>query len=150
MRSTPLPTGFGFPLGFATAIAVTLGTIAAGVTRQPGWSVFALAVVVAAAGVLSTPMAAAGTALVAWGLHDGFVLGRAGDLVFTSGSAVAAGVFAGVAGVLAMTRIPLPDKVKVPAPRRASPVVSVRSSGAGASPGMPAPPRGGPRTRSPW
>ncbi|HVV14705.1 hypothetical protein [Amycolatopsis sp.] len=151
MRDKPLPTGFGFPLGFAAAIAVTIGAVAAGATRQPGWSVAALVLVVAAAAVLSTPLAVLGTALVSWALHDGFVLGRGGDLVFTRDSALAAAVLAGTALLgAALARLSLLDNANVPAQRTGPPVLSGRSSGAGAYRGTPAPPRGGPPTRRPW
>lgn len=83
----PVPGGFGFALGFLAGIVATTVVVAAGATGHPGWSVAALAVAVAGVSGVTTPSAAIATAMVCWCLHDGFVLGRYGDLVFTAGSA---------------------------------------------------------------
>jgi hypothetical protein len=86
----PVSGGFGFPLGFAAGIVATTVAVAAGAAGHPGWSVAALAAAVAAVSAVTTLPAAVGTAAVCWFLHDGFVLGRHGDLVFTTASARAA------------------------------------------------------------
>jgi hypothetical protein len=78
--------GFGFALGFLVGIIVTMVAVAAGATGHPIWSVAALAVAVAGVSAVTTPLAAIGSAVVCWALHDGFVLGRHGDLVATVGS----------------------------------------------------------------
>jgi len=126
MRESPLPGGAGFALGFATSIVVTVAVVAAGATAHPVLSLAALAVTVAAVSAVSSPPAAAGTATVAWCLHDGFVLGRHGDLVGVTGSATAAVVLPAVA--LAATLIATTIRARhryheawvpvIPSPRR--------------------------------
>ncbi|MTD56229.1 hypothetical protein [Amycolatopsis pithecellobii] len=93
----PVSGRFGFPLGFAAGIGATILMVAAGATARPGWSVAMLVVVVAGIAALSTPAAAFGTAVLAWCLHDGFVLGRHGNLVFTPAAGAVAAIFAGAA-----------------------------------------------------
>jgi hypothetical protein len=75
-----IPGGFGFPLGAAFGIAATVLVVATGATSQPVLSVIAMVVVVNVIALISTGWAALGTAVVCWFLHDGFVLGRHGDL----------------------------------------------------------------------
>lgn len=88
--SPPVPGGFGFPLGFAAGILVTVVAVAAGATSHPSWSLIALAVAVAGVSAVSTASAALATTGVCWALHVGFVLGRRGDLVFNAMSRQAA------------------------------------------------------------
>jgi hypothetical protein len=115
----PVPGGFGFPLGFTVAIAVTVVAVAAGATGHPDWSVAALAVAVAGVAAVTTLAASAGTAVLCWCLQDGFVLGRGGDLVFTAGSARAGVILAltaaaavGLAALIRAMRAPERDAVK--------------------------------------
>ncbi|GLY67832.1 hypothetical protein [Amycolatopsis taiwanensis] len=116
----PVSGGFGFPLGFVVAIGVTIVAVAAGATAQPVRSVVLLALAVAVISAVTTLPAALATAAVSWGLHDSFVLGRTGGLVFNAGAAGAAVVLVGtavtvvaIAGtvrmVLARRRSTLPD-----------------------------------------
>jgi hypothetical protein len=93
---TWIDNGFGFPLGFAAAVAATVVSIGAGATRHHGYSLGMLVVVVAVVAAVTTMRAAMGTAAVAWALHAGFVLGRLGQLVFTPESAYAAMALAAV------------------------------------------------------
>lgn len=72
--------GFGFSLGAALGVAATAVVVAAGATSQPVLSVIAMVAVVNVIALVSTWRAALGTAVVCWFLHDGFVLGRHGDL----------------------------------------------------------------------
>lgn len=108
----PVPGGFGLPLGFTAGIFVTTVAVAAGATSRPGWSVAALAVTVAGVSAVTTPAAALGTAAVCWCVHDGFVLGRRGDLVFTAASAEAAALLIATAlavvALAALVRRPSP------------------------------------------
>jgi hypothetical protein len=120
--------GFGFPLGFATGTFVMVVAVAAGAAGHPGWSVAALAVAVAAVSAVTTFPAAVATAVVCWFLHDGFVLGRHGDLVFTTASEASAAILVAVAvaawAMATLARIerrrqgePVPPDI--PAPRQA-------------------------------
>ncbi|WP_435158757.1 hypothetical protein [Amycolatopsis sacchari] len=86
-----LPGGSGFPVGFVLVVVVATASVAAGATRHPLESLVALAV---AAGAVAEPAPAFGTAVFGWCVHDGFVLGRRGELVFTPDSATAAVVLA--------------------------------------------------------
>lgn len=124
----PVPGGFGFPLGFAAGIVATGLAVASGATGHPAWSVGLLALTVAVVSALTSTPAALGTALVCWCLHDGFVLGRRGDLVLTSASARAAAVLllAALAAVAIATAVRLRrlgqagrmvPVVRIPAPR---------------------------------
>jgi hypothetical protein len=92
-----VPGGFGFSLGFVAGIGVTLIAVAAGAAGHPLGAVVALMVAVAAVSAATTFFAAAGTALVCWCLADGFVIGRHGDLVFTSASLFSAVVLGSAA-----------------------------------------------------
>jgi hypothetical protein len=93
----PLPGGFGFPLGFVVGIVAVVIAVAAGAAGHPGLSVSLLASVVAGLSAVTTPSAGLATAAVCWFLHDGFVLGRRGELVFTPQSAQAAVVLVATA-----------------------------------------------------
>lgn len=92
-----LPGGFGFPLGVVAGTGAATVAVAAGATVHPAVSVAFLAIAVAAVSTVTVPSAALSTAVVCWALHDGFVLGRRGDLVFTGASAQAAVVLVSVA-----------------------------------------------------
>jgi hypothetical protein len=101
MTSTAFPSppkageGFGFPLGFCGAVAAALAAVAAGATGHHAYSLLALAAVVAVVAAKASLRAAFGTAAVAWGLQAGFVIGRAGQVVFDAESARDAAVFLG-------------------------------------------------------
>ncbi|WP_326564951.1 hypothetical protein VSH64_24190 [Amycolatopsis rhabdoformis] len=82
--------GFGFPFGCAAVVAVAIGADVAGATAHPLYALVPLALVVIAAAATTAPVAAAGIAAVAWALESGFVLGRAGALVFDPASGRAA------------------------------------------------------------
>jgi len=118
--------GFGFPVGCAAAVAAVILADLAGATVYPWYALVTLSAVVLAAAYRTSFSAAAGVAVVAWALHDGFVLGRAGALAFSPASAAAALVLttALAAGVVAkaVTRTP----VRIPAPRRPAPTLPVR------------------------
>ncbi|HWD02069.1 MAG TPA: hypothetical protein VG674_06410, partial [Amycolatopsis sp.] len=73
-----LTGGFGFPLGCASAVVAAIGADVARATTHPLYALVPLALVVLAAGVVTTPVASAGAAAVAGGLDAGFVLGRVG------------------------------------------------------------------------
>jgi hypothetical protein len=92
--------GFGFPLGFCGAVAAALVAVSAGATEHHAYSLIALAIVVAVVAAKATLRAAFGTAVVAWGLQAGFVIGRTGHVVFNAESARDAAVFL-AAGLLA-------------------------------------------------
>ena len=98
-----LAGGFGFPLGFAAATVVVLGSAALGAFAYPLAVLVALACVTAAVSAVTTLPAALGTAGVGWGLYTGFVIGHLGQLQLTGRSALAAVVLAlaalGVVGV---------------------------------------------------
>lgn len=93
----PVPGAFGFPLGFVATIGATLIAVAVGATGYPIRSVVLLAVAVAAVSAVTTLRAAVVTAVFGWGLHDGFVLGRQGDLVFTVNAGVALAILVATA-----------------------------------------------------
>jgi hypothetical protein len=93
----PISGGFGFPLGFAGSAAVTAGAIGAGAAEHHLYSLEALAVVLAAVSAVTTTGAALGSAVIAWALQDGFVLGREGQLVFSAEAAGAAAVLVVIA-----------------------------------------------------
>ncbi|NBH10271.1 hypothetical protein [Amycolatopsis sp. SID8362] len=111
--------GFGFPAGCVAAVVAVVLADVAGATRFPWFALVTLGLVVLLTAFRSTAAAAIGVAAVAWALHSGFVLGRAGELRFDAASAVAAGVL-GVTvlvGILARVR-PRRAPVRVPSPRR--------------------------------
>ncbi|HKS45693.1 MAG TPA: hypothetical protein VJT49_11385 [Amycolatopsis sp.] len=109
LPAPPVPGGFGFALGFVAGIAVTAVAVAAGAAGHPVWSLAALALAVAGVSALTTPLAALATALLAWCLQDGFVVGRHGDLVLAGGSVSSAAVllFTGLAAVVLATAVRL-------------------------------------------
>jgi hypothetical protein len=86
--------GFGFPFGCVAAVAAVIVADLTGATAHPWYALVTLGVVVALTAFWTSAGAVAGVAVVAWALHDGFVLGRAGELTFSHASAVAAVVFA--------------------------------------------------------
>jgi hypothetical protein len=86
--------GFGFPFGCVAAVAAVIVANLTGATAHPWYALVTLGAVVALTAFWTSAGAVAGVAVVAWALHDGFVLGRAGELVFDRASAVAAVVFA--------------------------------------------------------
>ncbi|MEQ0564306.1 hypothetical protein ABJI51_34955 [Amycolatopsis sp. NEAU-NG30] len=88
--------GFGFPFGCVAAVAATAAADLAGATAHPWYALVTLGAVVLAATFRTTFAAASGTTLIAWALHTGFVLGRAGELHFGPPSAVAAFVLTAV------------------------------------------------------
>jgi hypothetical protein len=79
----PVSSGFGFPLGFAGSVVGTAGAIGAGAAGHHLYSLAALALALAAVSAVTTTGAALGSAVIAWALQDGFVLGREGQLVFS-------------------------------------------------------------------
>lgn len=94
MRTDRLTGGFGFPIGCVGVVAAVIAADLAGATRHPWYSVATLGLVVLAMAGWTTVPAATGVALVGWALHSGFVLGRAGHLVFDGAAAQAAVVLA--------------------------------------------------------
>jgi len=101
LAGKPVVSGsVGYPLGFVAAVTVTVLAVAAHATSHPLWSVAALAVPTAAIAAVTTLPAALATAGVCWALHAGFVLGRHGDLQFSSASAAAAALLVAVAVVV--------------------------------------------------
>ncbi|HEX3650593.1 MAG TPA: hypothetical protein VHV49_19370 [Pseudonocardiaceae bacterium] len=87
---TSVPGSFGFPLGAALAVLVTIALVGDGGTGHPGWAVTALAASVAVLSVLTTPAAVLGTAALSWFLLEGFVVGREGQITLTAASMRAA------------------------------------------------------------
>ncbi|WP_020661259.1 hypothetical protein [Amycolatopsis benzoatilytica] len=90
-----LAGGFGFPLGCAATVAAAIAADLAGAAAHPGYSAAAVAVVVAAVAVITTPLAAAGVAVVGWAVLSGFDYGRSGDLLFDASTGWVALVLAG-------------------------------------------------------
>ncbi|WP_051385815.1 hypothetical protein [Actinokineospora inagensis] len=120
---TPVPGEFGFPLGVVVAVAAAFGAVAVGATGQPVVSVVAMVAVVDLVAVVSTARATLGTAVVCWCLHSGFVLGRAGELVFTGRAghdALVIGLCAAVGALFAsLARSAVADvAVEIPRPRQ--------------------------------
>lgn len=124
MRTDRLAGGFGFPIGCVGVVAAVIAADLAGATGHPWYSVIALGLVVLVMAGWTTGPAAAGVALVGWALHSGFVLGRAGHLMFdvpaaqaaaALGAALALGLLAG-----AVARYQRPVVLTVPARRAAS------------------------------
>lgn len=98
----PLISGwFGFPLGFVAGVVVTFAAVGVGATGFPVISLVLLLAVVNAIAVLSTPLAAAGTAAVCWAMHAEFVLGHHGELSFSGVAARDAGILLGSAVAMA-------------------------------------------------
>lgn len=104
----PVSGRFGYPLGFAAAIAVTEVTVAARGTEAPWVALFVLALTVAAVAAVTTLPAALAAAAFTWGLFAGFLIGRHGDLALTWPSAVGAVVLLAAAlvgcGLAALVR----------------------------------------------
>jgi hypothetical protein len=105
-----LAGGFGFPLGFATAILVALLSAAAGAFAHPVAVLVALTVATFGVSLTTTLPAALGTALVSWGVYTGFVLDSLGQLQLNGRSALAAVVLVlaalvAVAGVSARNHL---------------------------------------------
>jgi hypothetical protein len=71
--------------------------IGAGAAEHHLYSLAALAVVLAAISAVTTTGAALGSAVIAWALQDGFVLGREGQLVFSAEAASTAAVLVVIA-----------------------------------------------------
>jgi hypothetical protein len=125
-----LPGGIGFPLGAVAVVAATIVADLAGATAHPVYALVALVLVVLATAAVTTPAATAGTALVAWAVDTGFVLGRAGRLVFDAATGQAALVLAAatLAGLVAAATVraarrsvAVPRNALVPAPRAPEP-----------------------------
>jgi K+-sensing histidine kinase KdpD len=95
--------GFGFPFGCVAAVAAVIVADLAGATARPWYALVTLGAVVALTAFWTSTGAASGVAVVGWALHDGFVLGRFGELTFSPASATAAVVFA--AALLAGTAV---------------------------------------------
>lgn len=120
----PLDGDFGFPIGAAAGVVVTIIAVAAGATAHPWLGLSALAVVSAAMAAVTGLWASLATAAVCWALHAGFVLGRHGALVFDGRSGRSAVVLAAVTVLtFAMTSIvrnglPQWSRVDTPAPHR--------------------------------
>lgn len=83
-------------MGAVAGVLATIIAVAAGATAHPWLSLSVLAVVCAATAVITSLWASLATATVCWALHDGFVLGRYGDLVFDNRSGQAAVVLAAI------------------------------------------------------
>lgn len=77
-------------MGCVGVVAAVIAADLAGATRHPWYSVVLLGLVVLVMAGWTTVPAATGVALVGWALHSGFVLGRAGGLVFDKPAAQAA------------------------------------------------------------
>lgn len=89
MRMTRWPTppvrgDFGFPIGAAAGVLVTVALVVDGGTHHPALSTVAFAVAIAVLSVLTTPAAVLGTAVLCWFLEAGFVLGRQGEVRITA------------------------------------------------------------------
>ncbi len=139
MRTDKMAGGFGFPIGCVGVVAAVIAAELAGATGQPWYSVFTVGLVVLAIAAWTTAPAAAGVALVGWALHSGFVLGRAGRLVF-DGPAAQAAVVLGVAlllGLLGSAALRYQRPVSVPAPRRPTTVPARRAASAAMTRGRP-------------
>ncbi|WP_215546748.1 hypothetical protein [Amycolatopsis sp. CA-230715] len=121
-------SGFGFPVGFVATTAVIVAAIAAGATRYPLLALVPLTAVVVVVAALATARAAFGVAAFAWAAHSGFVLGRAGELVFGPRALTAAALLVAAAALTAAAGAvvrhlragrPLP---RIPAPRAPEPI----------------------------
>ncbi|MFC4086509.1 hypothetical protein [Amycolatopsis samaneae] len=146
-RERWLPGGFGFPLGCVASVVAVLAAELAGATARPGYALAALVPVILVVAAATSVTAAARTASIAWAVYSGFVLGRAGQLVFDAtagraalvlGAALGAGLLGGFlvrAVRTARTHLLAAD---VPAPRP-SPEPRTRSAaGTPVLPGNPA------------
>lgn len=127
---TSVPGSFGFPLGAALAVLVTIALVVDRLSAHSAWAVIALAVTVAGLSALTTPAAVLGTAVLSWFLLEGFVVGREGQVSLTVGSLRAAGVLVLTAlacGALTTTVRTLTNLV--PAPARRTTTKSVPANG---------------------
>lgn len=120
----PVSGHIGYPLGFAATVTVTIVAVAAHGTAHPDGTLAALAVTVAAVAAVTALPAGLATAVVAWALQSGFVLGRHGDLVFTRPAGIAAAVLCAAAVLayvvsLAVRYARRTAPVVIPAPRAA-------------------------------
>jgi hypothetical protein len=111
--------GFGFPFGCVAAVVAVLSADVAGATGHPWYALVTLGAVVLLTAFWTSVPAALGVAAVAWALDSGFVLGRAGELTFSSASAAAALVFAALVafGSLARLASRTPAPLHLPSPR---------------------------------
>lgn len=147
-RNPPVPGGFGFPLGAALGVLVTIVTVGMGATGHPVLAVLPLAVSVAALAVLTTPVATLGAAVLYWFLVAGFVVGREGQvsvdgtsmraaallaLTAVAGVAVLAAVRWVLAGHAASIRPSLPEPRRTPEPQRMSAAATASAHNATAS-----------------
>ncbi|MCP2261973.1 hypothetical protein LX15_005700 [Streptoalloteichus tenebrarius] len=93
-RTLPrLSGGYGSALGFGVGVLTTTAAVAGGAAGAPWLGLVASAVAVLAVSVVTTLPGAALTAAQCWGLHAGFVLGRAGAVALDERAARAAAVF---------------------------------------------------------
>ncbi|MGW5743309.1 hypothetical protein [Amycolatopsis sp. NPDC003861] len=99
--------GFEFPFGCVAAVAAVIVADLAGATGHPWYSLVTSGAVVLFAAYRAPLRPATGVAVVAWGLHTGFVLGRFGELTFDRASGLAALVLASalVTGLLARAAV---------------------------------------------
>jgi hypothetical protein len=151
-RNPPVPGGFGFPLGAALGVLVTIVTVGMDATGHPVLAVLPLAVSVAALAVLTTPAATLGAAVLYWFLVAGFVDGREGQVSLDATSMRAAALLAltAVACVAVMAavrwvlaghhRVPaapvqpsLPEPRRAPGPQRVSAAATASAHNATAS-----------------
>jgi hypothetical protein len=105
LRPAALSGGFGFPVGAAIGVIVTIAVVAGGGTRHAVWAAGAYAIAVAVVAALTTVPAALGTALLCWFLLAGFVVGRHGDVPITAVTGWDLVVLAGVAVVVSAVRV---------------------------------------------
>ncbi|HEY1573770.1 MAG TPA: hypothetical protein VGG05_20680 [Pseudonocardiaceae bacterium] len=125
-----VPGAFGFPLGAALAVLVTIALAVDHGTAHPAWAMIASAATVVVLSVLTTPVAVLGTAVLSWFLLEGFVVGREGQVAPNLGSLRAAGVLV----LTALACVALTTTVRtltnlVPAPVRRPATESVPANG---------------------
>ncbi|WP_410585323.1 hypothetical protein [Amycolatopsis sp. lyj-108] len=93
---------FGFPFGCVSVVVAASVAGLLGSARHHAFSLVALGFVVLVTGAVTSRAAAAGTALIAWSVHSGFVVGTMGELQFTTETGVAAIVFAAATAIGAL------------------------------------------------
>ncbi|SHG58299.1 hypothetical protein [Streptoalloteichus hindustanus] len=156
-----LAGGYGSALGFGVGVLTTTAAVAAGAAGAPLLGLTALAVAVFAVSAVTTLPGAVLTAAQCWGLHAGFVLGRAGAIAVDGPAARAAAVLLAAALLgtglgrlwngLAPAR-PAPPAPgsrfpeRLPAPRTASPPGPVAAAAAPLVPDAVVPVSGEPGT----
>jgi hypothetical protein len=118
-----LDGGFAFPLGCAAVVTAATAAGLSGAAAHHGYALSALVLVVLVVASYTGATAALGVTAVAWAVHSGFFVGRAGQLVFDAESAraallLAAGGLTGLALGAAVRHIRLPHAPTIPAPRR--------------------------------